>query len=204
MVFGFLKRRILPREHRPPLSRDERVLAWAFTSGGVPARGRDTAGPEPDSRRNGGETGAAQNSGDPIVATNLGLWVRGTRTDWHDIAKAVWDGSVLSVIVSSPVVARDGYVVVADAEPVRYPVSEPGHLPHQVRLRVTNSVRNASHHGLPGGGGVWIAARRVPGKDGLSWIVRYDAGTDADDPAVTLATDEIFRETHWRTVGGSE
>jgi hypothetical protein len=173
-MLGFLKRRLLPREHRPPLAPHERVLAWSFVDG------------------------------EPLVATNLGLWLGGTHTGWHDIAKAVWDGTALTVIKSVTVEPREGYTVIANDVPVRYVLSEPGHVPHQVRLRVTSSVRHPSHHGLPGGGGVWVAARRVPGIDGLSWIVRYDAGTDGTDPGVIEATDAIVRETQWRVVGPSE
>ena len=33
--------------------------------------------------------------------------------------------------------------------------------------------------------------KRQPGRDGLSWAVRYDPGTDPAAPAVTAATDQF-------------
>ncbi|GAB4053644.1 hypothetical protein GCM10028775_40030 [Catellatospora paridis] len=154
-------RRVLPAERRPQLAADERVLAWA------PA-GEDT-----------------------VVATNLGLWWDEQRTGWHRIDKAVWDGETLVVTPAEVLTERAGYEVVADGTPVRLKLTDPHHLPHQVRLRVTSSVQQPQHHELPGGG-AWIFARRVSGVDGLSWTVRYDPGTDGEDPAVVTATDELI------------
>ncbi|MEV4412250.1 hypothetical protein [Catellatospora sp. NPDC049609] len=158
-------RRVLPEEHRPDLARDERVLAWA---------------PAAD--------------GDVVVATNLGLWWDGTRTGWHRIDKAVWDGEHLVVTPGELVAERAGYQVVADGEPVRLKLTDPDHLPHQVRLRVTGSVRHPQHYELPGGG-VWVFARREVGVDGLTWAVRYDRGTDGEDPAVVAATDQLVAQS---------
>lgn len=158
-MFQRFKKRILPREHRPPMTPEERVLAWAMTS-----------------------------SDQAVVATNLGLWRDGERIPWSDISKAVWDGNVLTVTASRVAEARDGYSVIEDLPPERLVLVEPGHLPHQARLRVTGSVvrpqRFAS--GL-------IAARRVPGEDGLSWVVRYDPGISAADHVAEA--DAAFRET---------
>ncbi|WP_117208701.1 hypothetical protein [Allorhizocola rhizosphaerae] len=145
----------------------ERVLAWAMTPAGW-----------------------------PVIATNLGLWVEGKRTSWHEISKAVWDGSVLSVTTSTAVEHREGYDVIADRAPDRYPLEDPGGLPHEVRLRVTSSVVHPQKFALG-----WVAARRVPGKDGLSWVVRYDPGID---PAAHAAETDAFLETYWKNVGGSE
>ncbi|MBV1856118.1 hypothetical protein [Catellatospora tritici] len=161
MAFSLFKgRRVLPVERRPALERDERVLAWAPS---------------------GDET---------VVATNLGLWWDGERVGWHRIDKAAWDGTVLAITPATVVAERAGYEVVADAPPVRLPLTDPDHLPHQVQLRVTNSVRYPLHHEVPGGG-LWVFARRVPGQDGLAWTVRYDEGTDPDNPAVVAATDQL-------------
>jgi len=175
MLGRLFKRRLLPQAHRPALAGSERVLAWAL----------DT-------------------NGSAVIATNLRLWVGGIGTPWNEVSKAKWDGSALTVITSSVVQEREGYSVIEDNPPSRIELVEPEHLPHQIRLRVTSSVKNPSHHGLPGGGGVWIAARRVPGVDGLSWIARYDAGTDREDPQVLAATDDIFKETYWRVVAPDE
>ena len=106
-------------------------------------------------------------------------------------ALGLWDGEALVVTPAEVVTERAGYEVVADGTPVRLKLTDPDHLPHQVRLRVTGSVQHPLHHELPGGGGVWIFARRVPGVDGLTWTVRYDHGTDGEDPAIVAVTDQL-------------
>ncbi|MFE9652510.1 hypothetical protein [Micromonospora sp. NPDC006431] len=156
----------LPPAARPPLAAEERVLAWAAAGNG---------------------------EGDGVlVASNLGLWLpgRGLRIGWHDILKAVWSGRELTVTPAERVAERDGYLVVADCPAETYLLLDPGDLPHQVRARVTRSVAYTSHHPVPGGAGR-IAARRVPGLDGLTWTVRYDPGTPADDEAVAAETDRL-------------
>jgi hypothetical protein len=173
-LFG--RRRSLPGRHRPALERDERVMAWASTVGG-----------------------------DALVATNLGLWLPAdeparladepvrpaggpARLGWHEIHKAVWNGEALAVTAARRVEHRPGYAVVADLPTVQFRLTDPGDLPSQVRARVTRSVGPSSHHPLPSSGGVRVAARRVPGVDGLTWTVRYDAGVDHDDPIVRELT----------------
>ncbi|SCL38421.1 hypothetical protein GA0070624_6210 [Micromonospora rhizosphaerae] len=156
----------LPPADRPPLAADERVLAWAAAGNG---------------------------EGDGVlVASNLGLWLpgRGQRLGWHDILKAVWSGRELTVTPAERVAERDGYLVVADCPAETYLLLDPGDLPHQVRARVTRSVAYTAHHQVPGGAGR-IAARRVAGVDGLTWTVRYDPGTPADDKAVAAETDRL-------------
>jgi hypothetical protein len=169
-VFKRLRRRVLPAAHKPAFDAHERVLAWAMTS-----------------------------SDQVVIATNLGLWWGGERTGWHEISKARWDGSVLTVITSRVVEAREGYDVIVDEPPVRMALVDPDHLPHQIHLRVTSSVLHSRRFALG-----WLAARRVPGKDGLSWIVRYEPGVDRSSAEVVAETDAIFKETYWRIVGGSE
>ena len=169
-MFKRFRRRILPAAHRPAFDPHERVLAWAMTS-----------------------------SDQAVIATNLGLWWGGARTGWHEISKARWDGTVLTVITSQVVEQREGYDVIVDEPPVRMVIEDPGHLPHQVHLRVTGSVQHPRQFALG-----WLAARRVPGKDGLSWIVRYEPGVDRSSAEVVAETDTIFKETCWRIVAGSE
>ncbi|QOC90819.1 hypothetical protein [Micromonospora craniellae] len=162
----FRRRRKLPPTDRPPLERDERVLAWSAAGNG---------------------------EGDGVVvATNRGLWLpgRGHRIGWHDIVKAVWSGRELTVTPGEQVSERDGYVVVADCPAERYLLLDPGELPHQIRTRVTKSVAYTQHHALPGGAGR-IVGRRVSGIDGLTWMVRYDPGTPTDAPDVLAETDHL-------------
>jgi hypothetical protein len=113
--------------------------------------------------------------GSALLATPLGLWCAGERLGWHEVHKARWDAGVLTVVPS--VEASPG--VREDAPPRRYPIVEANGLPEEVRARVTRSVAYSTHHRL-GEGGVRIVARRVPGRDGLSWAVRYDPGTSRD------------------------
>jgi hypothetical protein len=172
------RRRRLSAERRPPIDRDERIVAWAEAPDGL------------------------------LVATNLGLWLPGPwlpgadRLGWARIHKAVWSGSDLVVTPADLVTTIDGYEVVADQAPLRYPLADPGDIPHQVRTRVTRSVAYTAHHTLPGAGGVRIAARRVPGADGLRWTVRYDAGTDLDDPVVREATGQLVAEARGTVEAG--
>jgi hypothetical protein len=161
-LFG--RRRRLADSDRPPLERDERVVAWATSPRGA------------------------------VVATSRGLWLPdpdgtgGVRLGWHEIHKAVWTGDVLAVTAARLVEHGPGYDVVADAPTVEFGLTDPGDLPAQVRARVTRSVGPSTHHPLPGSGGVRVVARRVPGSDGLAWTARYDPGVDHDDPIVREAT----------------
>jgi hypothetical protein len=162
-VVSFLRRRPkLPAALRPPLDPDERVLAWAAT-------GPDHA----------------------VVATNRGVWLpdRG-RLGWHQIHKAAWSGRELRITPAEVAEERAGYTVLVDAPELMYLLLEPGEVPDQVRTRVTRSVAYTVYHRLPVGG-VRVVGRRVSGADGLSWSVRYDAGTPVDSVAVVAATDEL-------------
>jgi hypothetical protein len=187
-VFG---RRRLPAKLRPKLERSERVLAWARTAG------------EPE------QAGV-------VVVTTLGLWLPGrSRLGWHHIHKATWSGARLTVVPATQVgepVALDGlarparhvgsYTVMADDVPVTVALADPGDLPHTVRQRVTRSVAYTAHHPLPPTpesgaqprGGVRVVARRVAGVDGLAWHVRYDEGTDTNDPSVMAFTADLVAE----------
>ncbi|MEV4200662.1 hypothetical protein [Micromonospora globbae] len=161
----FNRRPKLTAADRPPLGPDERVLAWAAAGDGT--------------------------GNGVLVATNRGLWLPGDeRLGWHELLKAVWSGRELTVTPAENVAERDGYLVVADADPKTYLLLDPGDLPHQVRARVTRSVAYTQHHRLPTGAGR-IAARRVPGVDGLTWTVRYDPGTPTDDAEVVAETDRL-------------
>jgi hypothetical protein len=153
----------LPSEHRPPLAGDERVLAWSRA--------------EPEG---------------VVVVTNHGVWLpgRADRLGWHDVNKAVWSGRELTITPAQQVTERAGYHVVADRPVEPFLLLDPGEVPEQVRTRVTRSVAYTSHHPI-GGGGVRVVARRVTGVDGLTWTVRYDPGTPADDPAVIEQTDAL-------------
>jgi hypothetical protein len=160
---SFLRRRPkLPAALRPPLDRDERLLAWAAIS-----------------------------DDQVLVATNRGLWLpaRG-RLGWHEIHKAAWSGRELRVTPAEVAEERAGYAVLVDAPVLTYLLLDPGELPDQVRTRVTRVVAYTSHYPLPAGG-VRVVGRRISGTDGLSWAVRYDSGTPVELDQVAHVTDEL-------------
>jgi hypothetical protein len=154
----------LPAESTPTLERDERVLAWA-----------------------------AGSDDQVVVATNRGLWLGGARLRWHEINKVTWADRVMRVTASTSVPAADGkgYAVVTDTPPVAVTLPEPNDLPKRVQQRVTASVPYSSRYPLPGGGSALVVGRRVAGRDGLSWFVRYDGRTDSSDPEIVKVTSEI-------------
>ena len=169
----FRRRPRLPAESRPPLASDERVLAWAYV-------GPDRGGPV-------------------IVVTNRGLWAPDReRLGWHDIHKAQWSGRELRVTPAEVAEVREGYAVLVDAPVVSFLLLEPNEVPEQVRTRVTRSVAYTSHHPLPVGG-VRVVGRRVSGVDGLSWAVRYDAGTPVAAEPVVNVTDELVGAAQYAT-----
>ena len=166
MLRLFRRRLALPADCRPPLERDERLLAWSGAS------------PE-----------------GVVVVTNRGVWLPGRsgRLGWHQIHKAVWSGRELTITPGAAVAERDGYAVVADEPPISYLLLDPGDVPHQVRARVTRSVAYTTYHPAPGGG-VRVAARRVSGVDGLTWTVRFDPGTDIESEAARVAVAQLVAQ----------
>jgi hypothetical protein len=174
-MLSLFRRRRLPSGALPPLAADERVLAW----------------------------GAAANDR-VVVVTNLGLWLPGETgpvlLGWHEIHKATWSGRALLVVPARVVATHDTYIEMADTDTSSITLLEPNKVPEQVRVRVTKSVAYSVHHPLPGGG-VRIVARRVPGRDGLRWTVRYDPGTPAaPDVVAGLVARERAAVTDGQTV----
>jgi len=155
----------LQRRERPPaevlglLDPGERVTGWADLAGGGVA-----------------------------LATPGGLWLPDgdgyRRLPWHLVDKAVWDPPRLVLTVATEAQPVAGAAVLVEAAPRPLPVATPRNLPKEVRDRVTRSVRHSSHHAVAPRGGVWLVARRVAGRDGLAWQVRFDPGTDPGDPLV--------------------
>jgi hypothetical protein len=158
----FSRRPKLPAALRPALEADERVVAWAAVD---------------DTR--------------VVVATNRGLWLpERDRLGWHEIHKAAWSGRELRITPAEVAAQRDGYAVLVDAPVLAHLLLDPGELPDQVRSRVTRSVAYTAHHALPAGG-VRVVGRRVSGRDGLSWAVRYDAGTPVEEAPIVQVTDDL-------------
>jgi hypothetical protein len=152
----------LPAALKPVLESEERVLTWAPVD-----------------------------QGKALVATNLGLWLPdGRRLGWHEIHKAAWSGRELRITPAEVAEERAGYLVLVDGPVLDFLLLEPGELPDQVRARVTKSVAHTSHHQLTAGG-LRVVGRRVPGRNGLTWSVRYDSDTPVHLDAVIELTDEL-------------
>ena len=155
------RRRKPPAEATARLDRDERVVSWAPASGGI------------------------------VVATPLGLWLPGVpdRLPWHLIDKATWRDPVLTLVPA--VDPGDGVLVEQPPRSVR--LEQPRDIPETVRARIERAIAFTRRHPLPGAEttgvrrGVRVVGRRVPGLDGVSWQVVFDAGVDRDDPAVRAA-----------------
>jgi hypothetical protein len=159
--------RLLGKREKPPaeavarLDRDERVVSWAPAPGGA------------------------------VVATPLGLWLPGVpdRLPWHLIDKAIWRSDTLTLI---PAVDSGGGVLV-EQPPRSVRLEQPRDIPQTVRARIEKAIAFTRHHPLPGTEGtgvrrgVRVVGRRVPGQDGVSWQLVFDAGVDRDDPAVRAA-----------------
>jgi len=150
----------LPEKLRPALEADERVIAWAAAG--------DAA----------------------VVVTNRGLWLPGAdgRLFWYEIHKATWAEGTLTITPSERTEGPD-YAVAADAAPVAVALTDPGAVPRRIRERVNASVAYTSLYPVPGGA-ARVVGRRVSGRDGLIWSVRFEGGTDPDDPEVRTAVDE--------------
>jgi hypothetical protein len=143
---------------------DERVLAW----------------------------GTLTREGGWLVATSRGLRVVPTEvtsvTDaavlpWHEIGSAKWlatgdGGGRFEVVALSEV--EPG--VQARQPQVRHVLSDPGDLPAVVRRRVDETVVASQRSPLPGGGGVLLVARRLPGRPGREWTVVFDDDAQRSDP----------------------
>ena len=127
-----------------------------------------------------------------LVATSLGLRVVPTEvtdvTDagvlpWHEVAEARWaataDGGG-SFVVTSLVEVEPG--VQARQPARRHVVTEAGDLPAVVRRRVDQTVAASQRSPLPGGGGVLLVARRIPGQAVREWSVVFDDDERRSDP----------------------
>jgi hypothetical protein len=108
-----------------------------------------------------------------VAASNRGLWVPSyRRIGWELVDKAAWNAGVLTVTEAELV----DDLLLRDQPPVRLRLTEPRDLPPTVRRRVEASVVRSEV--LPiGGGAARFVARRVPGRDGVSWWARLESGT---------------------------
>ncbi len=182
-----------PAEATRPLARDERVLAWARTEGGgtvlatqlglwLPARPAADVRSDVDLPSDADLPSDVDLSDVDGAAGRLGP----ERIGWHLVDKAVWRGGTLTVIAAED--PGDGVLVELPPRSVR--LAEPRDLPPTVRARVERSIAYTRYHKLAPAGGVRVVGRRVPGRDGLSWQLVFDAGTDRNDPLLRVQADE--------------
>jgi hypothetical protein len=113
-----------------------------------------------------------------LVVTSLGLWVPGPRRiGWHLISKVKWEGA-LRVVEAHEAGTEGPVVLLEDLPPQRFAVAEPGRVLRAISQRVEGSIRHRERVESPG---VWILQRKIPGRDGVVWQARGDAGVDLAD-----------------------
>lgn len=124
-----------------------------------------------------------------VVATPLGLWWSATeRIPWHLITHVTWSGAALTVTSATEVQPS----VLENDPPRSTRLTEPRTLPETIQTRFYSSRSHTARHGLPGGSGVIIVARRVPGQDGLTWYAVYDEPMRRHDPDARAEVERLL------------
>ncbi|SDY09150.1 hypothetical protein SAMN05661080_02295 [Modestobacter sp. DSM 44400] len=125
-----------------------------------------------------------------LVATSRGLRVvpadpapaAGDVLPWHEVASATWAAAGAGGTFTVTPLAEVEPGVQRRLPAQRHVLREAGELPAALRNRVDRTVVTSQRHRLPGGGGVLLVARRVPGLDTREWSVVFDDDADRDDP----------------------
>jgi hypothetical protein len=136
-----------------------------------------------------------------LVATSRGLRSVGAQGNggellrWHEVGHAKWTtvpagGGDLAVTPLAEV--EPG---VQARQPVRsYAFTDEGDLPAVVRRRVDETVVASQRSPLPGGGGVLLVARRIPGQLVREWSVVFDDDAQRTDPEAREAARQKLAE----------
>ncbi|TFV91219.1 hypothetical protein [Blastococcus sp. CT_GayMR16] len=148
---------------------DERVLAW-----GSLVRGEGWL--------------VATSRGLRIVPPEVTSVVDAEVLPWHQIGSATW-------LATADGGGRFDVVPLVEVEPgvqarqpkVRHALSDAGDLPAVVRRRVDQTVVASQRSPLPGGGGVLLVARRIPGEPVREWTVVFDDDAQRSDPGAREA-----------------
>lgn len=134
----------------------------------------------------------ASAAGGAVVATPRGLWLPGAdRMPWHLITHVVWSGTTLTATGATEVEPS----VLENDPPRSVRLTEPRDLPEVVEKRFYSSRAHTDRHRLSTGGGVVIVARRVPGRDGLSWYAVYDDPAQRQDETARREVAALLRQT---------
>ena len=128
-----------------------------------------------------------------VAASNRGLWVPAyRRIGWELVDKAVWRDGVLTVNEAELV----DDLLLRDLPSIQLPLTAPRDLPPTVRRRVEASVVRSEVLPVAGGAARFVA-RRVPGRDGVSWWARLEPGTrdtDATRTSVRSRRDQLIAQ----------
>ncbi len=107
-------------------------------------------------------TWALDGAGEPLVATDGGLWGYGERLAWTEIDHVTLTGDTLVIRA-------------ADGEDREVVLGDPRDLPALVKAQVEASVLHTRHVPLfADGRGVTVVARRT--RSGVDWRLHYDPG----------------------------
>ena len=159
----------LSRRAHPPasvmqqLDRDERVVSFADVEGGV------------------------------VVATHPGPLVAIPRRNASHRVGAGRQGG-LATTARLTIIEADliDDLLLVDRPPISARVVTPRDLPPTVRKRVESSVVRSEVYPVAGGAARFVG-RRVPGRDGVAWWVRLEAGTRDTEAARAGITERIRR-----------
>lgn len=117
--------------------------------------------------------------GTRVAGTRHSLLLGDLRIPWEAVENADWDADASTLTVVE--VGTWG-----EPRPVyRVELPEPARLLQLIRERVTASVVLQRHVPVRDGTGLYVVARRPPGRDApLTWLFQYEEGIDPDDPEV--------------------
>jgi hypothetical protein len=125
-----------------------------------------------------------------LLPADLVRGAAGEVLPWHEVATARWAAAGAGGTFTITPLAEVEPGVQRRLPAQRHVLREAGELPAALRSRVDRTVATSQRHPLPGGGGVLLVARRVPGQAAREWSVVFDDDADRDDPAARAVARE--------------
>lgn len=119
-----------------------------------------------------------------VIATNTGVYAKGSLIPWGSIIRAQWNEPFLELTTEG---------VGGTNQRLRIPLDEPGQLPAAVHTQVTANVIVSEKLLLANGSQCLAAARRQAG-DEISWTLVFDEGVDPSDPEIRAQADFALNE----------